>query len=137
MSASEMYEPIMTELEEKIFLNKTVIELLIEDDNAEHEELPTRLQNSLMSNGVRVSEDSLLRYAEFVCDRVYHFDAAGDEDEPPLILRPCMHTLIQLTGVTLGKGRATRKLEKRRQPKAAKRNQLDKSNYYAFDWLRL
>ena len=76
MSASEMYEPIMIELEEKIFLNKTVIELLIEDDNAEHEDLLTRLQNSLMSNGVRVSENSLLRYAEFVCDRVYHFDAA-------------------------------------------------------------
>ena len=98
MSVSEMYEPIMIELEEKIFLNKTVIELLIEDDNAEHEDLLTRLQNSLMSNGVRVSEDSLLRYAEFVCDRVYYFDAAGAEDEPPLILSPCMRTLIQLTG---------------------------------------
>ena len=82
MSVSEMYEPIMIELEEKIFLNKTVIELLIEDDNAEHEDLLTRLQNSLMSNGVRVSEDSILRYAEFVCDRDYHFDAAGAEDEP-------------------------------------------------------
>jgi DNA (cytosine-5)-methyltransferase 1 len=120
MSVSEMYEPIMIELEEKIFLNKTVIELLIEDDNAEHEDLLTRLQNSFMSNGVRVSEDSLLRYAEFVCDRVYHFDAAGAEDEPPLILSPCMRTLIQLTGITLGKRRATRKLEKRRQPKAEK-----------------
>ena len=120
MSVSEMYEPIMIELEEKIFLNKTVIELLIEDDNAEHEDLLTRLQNSLMSNGVRVSEDSLLRYAEFVCDRVYHFDAAGAEDEPPLILSPCMRTLIQLTGITLGKRRAIRKLEKRRQPKAEK-----------------
>ena len=120
MSVSEMYEPIMIELEEKIFLNKTVIELLIEDDNAEHEDLLTRLQNSLMSNGVRVSEDSLLRYAEFVCDRVYYFDAAGAKDEPPFILSPCMRTLIQLTGITLGKRRATRKLEKRRQPKAEK-----------------
>lgn len=120
MAASELYEPIMNELEEKIFLSKTVIELLIEEDNAEYEDLLTKLQNSLMPNGTRVSEDSLLRYAEFVCDRVYHFDAAGAEDEPPLILSPCMRTLIQLSGITLGKRRATRKLEKRRQPKAKK-----------------
>ena len=118
MAADEMYEPIMNELEEKIFLSKTVIELLIEDDTAEYEDLLTKLQTSLMPNGIRVSEDSLLRYAEFVCDRVYHFDAAGAEDDPPLILSPCMRTLIQLAGITLGKRRATRKLEKRRQPKA-------------------
>lgn len=117
MAASELYQPIMTELEEKIYLSKTVIELLLEDDTAEYEDLLTKLQSSMMPNGTRVSEDSLLRYAEFICDRVYHFDAAGVEDEPPLILSPCMRTLIQLAGITLGKRRATRKLEKRRQPK--------------------
>ena len=120
MAASELYEPIMNELEEKIFLSKTVIELLIEEDGAEYEDLLTKLQTSMMPNGTRVSEDSLLRYAQFVCDRVYHFDAAGAEDEPPLILSPCMRTLIQLAGITLGKRRATRKLEKRREPKAKK-----------------
>jgi hypothetical protein len=50
MSASGFYEPIMNELEEKIFLSKTVIELLIEDDDNEYEDLLTRLQNSLMPN---------------------------------------------------------------------------------------
>ena len=60
-----------------------------------------------------VSEDSLLRYAQFVCDRVYHFDAAGSEDEPQLILSPCMRTLISLAGITLGRRRATRKLDRR------------------------
>jgi DNA (cytosine-5)-methyltransferase 1 len=61
MSASGFYEPIMNELEEKIFLSKTVIELLIEDDDNEYEDLLTRLQNSLMPNIFHASEDSLRR----------------------------------------------------------------------------
>ena len=127
MAASEIYEPIMNELEEKIFLSKTVIELLLEDDTASYEDLLTRLQKSTMPNGTRVTEDSLLRYAEFVCDRVYHFDAAGPEDEEPLILSPCMRTLIQLSGITLGRRRATRKEQKKRQPKAKKGPQWTKA----------
>ena len=72
----------MTELEEKVYLSKTVIELLAEDDTAEYEDLLSKLQTAMMPSGARVSEDSLLRYAQFVCDRVYHFDQAGAEDEP-------------------------------------------------------
>ena len=118
MTADEIYEPIMNELEEKIFLSNIVIELLIEDDTAEYEDLLTRLQaKSLMPNAIKVSEDSLLRYAEFVCDRVYYFDATtAKEDDPLLILSPCIRTLIQLSGITLGKKKATKKLEKRFKP---------------------
>lgn len=109
----------MTELEEKVYLSKAVIELLAEDDTAQYEDLLTKLQTTVMPSGVRVSEDSLFRYAQFVCDRVYHFDQAGSEDEPQLILSPCMRTLIQLSGITLGRRRATRKATKR-EPKAKK-----------------
>ena len=63
-------------------MSKTVIEFLAEDDTAEYEDLLQRLRTSVMANGATVSEDSLLRFAEFVCDRVYHFDAAGADGEP-------------------------------------------------------
>jgi len=119
LAASELYAPLMTELEEKVYLSKTVIELLAEDDTTEYEDLLSKVQTAMMPSGARVSEDSLLRYAQFVCDRVYHFDQAGAEDEPQLILSPCMRTLIQLSGITLGRRRATRKLEKR-EPKEKK-----------------
>ena len=118
MAADETYQPIMMELEEKTFLSQTVIEFLTNDDSAKYEDLLAKIQAaSIMPNGVRVSEDSLLHHAEFICDRVYYFDAAGDEDDEPLLVRPCMRTLIQLSGITLGKKRATRKMDKRRKMK--------------------
>ena len=119
LASSEIYSPFMAELEEKVYLSKAVIELLAEDDAAQYEDLLTKLQTTVMPSGVRVSEDSLFRYAQFICDRVYHFDQAGSEDEPQLILSPCMRTLIQLSGITLGRRRATRKATKR-EPKAKK-----------------
>ena len=107
------------ELEEKLFLSQLVIEFLIEDyDAAEYEDLLTKIQaaslTQLPNGGIKFSEDSLLRYAEFVCDRVYHYDDAGHENDQPLILRRCMRTLIQLSGIMLGRKRATRKLNKKR-----------------------
>ena len=127
MSADETYEPIMRKIEEKIFLSKTVIEFLIEDDTAEYEDLLNKLEtSSLMPNTIRVTEDSLLQYAEFVCDRVYNFNATGDEDDMQLILRPCMRTLIQLSGITLGNTTPTGKLEQKRQTEQAnKRGQKE------------
>ena len=109
----------MAELEEKVYLSKAVIELLAEDDSAKKEDLLTKLQTTVMPSGERVSEDSLLRYAQVVCDRVYRFDQTGSEDESQLILSPCMRTLIQLSGITLVCRRATRKATKR-EPKAKK-----------------
>ena len=108
----------MMALEEKVSLSQTVIEFLIEDDSAKYEDLLTKIQAaSLAQNSIRVSEDSLLYHAEFICDRVYYFDSAGDEDDQPLIVRPCMRTLIQLSGITLGKKKATRKIDNRRKTK--------------------
>ena len=113
LAASDTYAPIMNELEEKIFLSKIVVEFLIADDTAEYEDLLAKIQVTVMPNGTCLTEDSLLRHSQFVCDRVYHFDAAGSEEEPQLILSPCMRTLIQLAGITLGKRRATRKVERK------------------------
>ena len=102
----------MKELEEKVYLSKAIIELLVEDYAAEYEDLLSKLHSIVMPRGARVTEDSLLRFAEFICDRLYDFDQAGAEDEPQLILSPCMRSLIKLSGTTVARHRATRKAEK-------------------------
>ena len=54
-----------------------------------------------------LSEDTLLRHAQFVCDQVHNFDLAGDGNDP-LITHPCLRTIVDLAGVTLGKKCALR-----------------------------
>ena len=42
----------------------------------------------------------------FVCffpAKIENYDSAGDEDELPLLVTPCMRDLIKLAGVVLGK----------------------------------
>lgn len=56
-----------------------------------------------MLNLNRFTEDSLLRHAQFVVEQVESYDQAGDSDEQPIFLTPCMRDLIKLAGVTLGK----------------------------------
>ena len=51
----------------------------------------------------RFTEDTLLRHAQFVVEQVESYDEAGDQDEQPIIVTPCMRDLIKLAGVTLGK----------------------------------
>lgn len=51
----------------------------------------------------RFTEDSLLRHAQFVVEQVESYDEAGDSDEQPIFLTPCMRDLIKLAGVTLGR----------------------------------
>lgn len=57
----------------------------------------------------RFTEDSLLRHAQFVVEQVESYDEAGDSDEQPIFLTPCMRDLIKLAGITLGKRRAERR----------------------------
>ena len=109
----------MNDLVEKVHLSKFIIELLDNDEAAEYEDLLSKIQTIEMPGGKRVTEESLIRYAEFICDRVYDFDQARAEDDPQLILSPCMRTLIKLSGTTVGRHRATRKAEKR-EPKFKK-----------------
>lgn len=35
--------------------------------------------------------------------QIENFDSAGEEDELPLLITPCMRDLINLSGVVLGK----------------------------------
>ena len=59
-------------------------------------------QTTVPPKQVDLTEDSLLRHAQFICDQVESFDSAGTDGEV-LIVLPCMRTLMRLAGVTLGK----------------------------------
>lgn len=56
--------------------------------------------------------------------QVHNFDLAGDESDDQLITAPCIRALISLSGVTLGKRRAMRRIKPRikvtKQPKFTK-----------------
>ena len=67
---------------------------------------PGPLQTTVPPAGLnfnRFTEDTLLRHAQFVVEQVESYDEAGDQDEQPIIVTPCMRDLIKLAGVTLGK----------------------------------
>lgn len=68
--------------------------------------LPLRPQTTVPPAGLNFNcftEDTLLRHAQFVVEQVESYDEAGDSDEQPIIVTPCMRDLIKLAGVTLGK----------------------------------
>lgn len=49
------------------------------------------------------TEDSLLRHSQFVVDQILSYDNAAADDEAVLVARPCVRTLVELTGVVLGR----------------------------------
>ena len=63
------------------------------------------LQTTVPPSGFpKLTEESLLKHAQFVCDQVLSFESASDaSDMTSLITTPCMRSLIHLAGVTFGK----------------------------------
>ncbi|KAB7504337.1 DNA (cytosine-5)-methyltransferase PliMCI [Armadillidium nasatum] len=108
MEPSEVYSPFFNAVQEKIYLSKLVIELLIHTIEPSYEDLLLKIQTAVPPQGIlSFSEDSLLRHAQFICDQVHNFDLAGEDGEERFILSPCIRSLINLAGVTLGKRRTT------------------------------
>ena len=68
----------------------------------------------------RFTEDSLLLYAQFICDQVISFDASARPEDSLLITSPCMRALVTLAGVTLNKRIALR----RTQPRDSKNKKI-------------
>ncbi|XP_063841265.1 LOW QUALITY PROTEIN: DNA (cytosine-5)-methyltransferase PliMCI-like [Scylla paramamosain] len=111
MSPSEIYSPFVEAVKEKIYLSKLVIEFMLNDVDASYEDLLNKLETAVPPSGLRtITEDTLLRHAQFVCDQVHNFDLAGEESEDMLITTPCIRDLIRLAGITLGKRRALRRV---------------------------
>ncbi|NWY08372.1 DNMT1 methyltransferase, partial [Nothoprocta ornata] len=118
MEPSEEYAPIFALMQEKIYMSKIVVEFLQNNRDVSYEDLLNKIETTVPPAGLnfnRFTEDSLLRHAQFVVEQVESYDEAGDSDEPPVLITPCMRDLIKLAGVTLGK---------RRVPRAARRQAI-------------
>uniref|UniRef100_A0A8C0IZ04 DNA (cytosine-5)-methyltransferase n=1 Tax=Chelonoidis abingdonii TaxID=106734 RepID=A0A8C0IZ04_CHEAB len=106
MDPSEEYAPTFALMQEKIYMSKIVVEFLQNNPDVSYEDLLNKIETTVPPAGLnfnRFTEDSLLRHAQFVVEQVESYDEAGDSDEPPVLITPCMRDLIKLAGVTLGK----------------------------------
>uniref|UniRef100_A0A1B6LRH7 RFTS domain-containing protein n=1 Tax=Graphocephala atropunctata TaxID=36148 RepID=A0A1B6LRH7_9HEMI len=102
MEPSEAYAPLMESVKERIYMGKLVIEFLLEEEDASYEDLLNKLQTTVPPFGTStLTEDSLLRHAQFVCDQVLSFDTGSDSTDDLLITSPCMRALVKLAGVTV------------------------------------
>ncbi|XP_077833397.1 DNA (cytosine-5)-methyltransferase 1 isoform X3 [Macaca mulatta] len=109
MDPSPEYAPIFGLMQEKIYISKIVVEFLQSNSDSTYEDLINKIETTVPPSGLnlnRFTEDSLLRHAQFVVEQVESYDEAGDSDEQPIFLTPCMRDLIKLAGVTLGQRRA-------------------------------
>lgn len=114
MEPSDEYKPLMKSIEEKMYLSKIIIEYLINNkmQNPKYEDLLNHVQNcSLPENLSRITEDTLLKHAQFICDQVTSFDSFADDDESLLISIPCMRSLVNLVGVTFNEKQITRHVD--------------------------
>uniref|UniRef100_A0A8D0WCN9 DNA (cytosine-5)-methyltransferase n=1 Tax=Sus scrofa TaxID=9823 RepID=A0A8D0WCN9_PIG len=112
MDPNPEYAPLFSVMQEKIYISKIVVEFLQNNPDSTYEDLINKIETTVppsVLNLNRFTEDSLLRHAQFVVEQVESYDQAGDSDEQPIFLTPCMRDLIKLAGVTLGKRRAERR----------------------------
>uniref|UniRef100_A0A4W5Q3A1 DNA (cytosine-5)-methyltransferase n=1 Tax=Hucho hucho TaxID=62062 RepID=A0A4W5Q3A1_9TELE len=108
MDPREEYAAIFAVMQEKIYMSKMVVEFLQKNPDVSYEDLLNKIETTVPPAGLnfnRFTEDTLLRHAQFVVEQVESYDEAGDSDEQPIIVTPCMRDLIKLAGVTLGKRR--------------------------------
>ncbi|EFN76367.1 DNA (cytosine-5)-methyltransferase PliMCI [Harpegnathos saltator] len=116
MEPSEAYAPFMTAVREKIYMSKLVIEFLLDEITPSYEDLLNKLQTSVPPKGMtKFTEDSLLRHAQFICDQVLSFDDSAEIEDALLIISPCMRSLANYGGVTLGKRTAVRRAPPNKQ----------------------
>ncbi|XP_071444299.1 DNA (cytosine-5)-methyltransferase 1-like [Hetaerina americana] len=126
MSPSQEYAPFMAAVQEKIFMSKVVIEFLCGargNSGDTYEDLLNTLRTTVPpKNMPPLTEDGLLRHAQFICEQVLSFDKVdmgASEGEggssglqESLLTAPCVRSLIKLAGVTFGKRRAMRRSER-------------------------
>lgn len=117
MEPSDEYEPFMRTVKEKVFMSKLVIEYLISENwqNPSYEDLLNHLGTIVPPEYIgTLTEESLLRHAQFICDQVTSFGSVDDEgDENMLITTPCMRSLVKLAGVTFGKRKTIRRTDRK------------------------
>lgn len=111
MEPSPDYHPLIKIVNQKIALSKLIIEFLLDEawQNPTYEDLLQKLATT-----EDLTEEILLRHAQFVCDQIVSFDAAAaDENDDPLITSPCMRALVKIAGVNFQKKQKLTKIDRR------------------------
>ncbi|KAF5303293.1 hypothetical protein FQA39_LY10032 [Lamprigera yunnana] len=110
MEASIEYAPLMKIMRVKIVLAKIIIEFLLDEGwkKPTYEDLLQRLE---ATGDPDLTEDALLRHAQFICQQVTSFDMTADNDDDLLITAPCMRSLVKMSGVTFNVRKKMRKIE--------------------------
>lgn len=105
------YAPFMNSVRQKMLLCKIIIEFLTDQfwENPTYEDLIQRLQSSGHPD---MTEETLIRHANFICDQVMSVDSEINDDERLLITAPCMRALIKMTGVNFQKKTKMRRMDK-------------------------
>lgn len=73
MQPSDIYLPYMEAVQEKIYLSKIIIEFVASNEQATYEDLLNKIQTTVPPPELQISaltEDSLLRHAQWVVDQV-------------------------------------------------------------------
>lgn len=136
MEPSPDYARVFNLMEEKTYISKIVVEFLQGHSEATYEDLINKIETTVPPSTLglnRFTEDSLLRHAQFVVEQVESYDAAGDSDELPIFLTPCMRDLIKLAGVTLGKRRNQRRRVNRQDKEEKEKKEKEKAKAQAPD----
>ncbi|KAL1455285.1 hypothetical protein WDU94_009390 [Cyamophila willieti] len=118
--SSEEFRPIMRTVFEKIYLVKLVVDTC-ENEEATFEDLLNNLQTAdLPTNIGALTEDHLIRHAQFICDQILDMDDNAGPEDSQLIVTPCVRTLIQLAGVNFAMPRGLSKFKGERVKAAPK-----------------
>ncbi len=103
---SPAYEPFMEDVDRKVFLTKLIVERLVEAratmENVEHEDLLHLLEGRAPPGypDRKLSNDDLVKYADFIVSSVYSYEEAGDEDEETWMMDlPCIQEIINISGL--------------------------------------
>uniref|UniRef100_A0A8D8QQ36 DNA (cytosine-5)-methyltransferase n=1 Tax=Cacopsylla melanoneura TaxID=428564 RepID=A0A8D8QQ36_9HEMI len=117
---SEEYKPIMRTVFEKIYLVKLVVDTC-ENEEATFEDLLNNLQTADLPTNMNVlTEDHLIRHAQFISDQILDMDDNAGPEDAQLIVTPCVRTLIQLAGVNFAMPRGLSKFKGERVKAAPK-----------------
>ncbi|XP_064486313.1 DNA (cytosine-5)-methyltransferase PliMCI-like [Ornithodoros turicata] len=100
MQPSTQYKPYIDNMQEKIYLVKVIMELLIDDDELAFEDLLSKVEEAtgLPATVGPFSEETVHKHAQFLVDHIQAYDAAGSTHDYPLLGSSFVQSLMRITG---------------------------------------
>jgi DNA (cytosine-5)-methyltransferase 1 len=103
---SPLYLPYLNAVLEKSHLAKLTVDFLCLHPDADYPDLLNHIRVVAPPKGMRpLTEDAVIRHAQFIVSQVESLDEDADEDDVKLVTSPSMRAFIKLTGASLGAGK--------------------------------